>query len=91
VEKGLKGRDYGGNINNVQYKSNWNCIYDSPTYNEYFLIKKLLKKIYILSPEQYGLLLLQKSTDRHVYWMWFYMLLFNKREFMCFILQNLCA
>jgi hypothetical protein len=31
----------GGNVNNVQHKSNWNCQYESPLYNEYILIKNL--------------------------------------------------
>jgi hypothetical protein len=26
----LRGRDDGGNVNNVQYKSNQNCHYESP-------------------------------------------------------------
>jgi hypothetical protein len=26
----LRGRDDGGNVNNVQYKFNWNCHYESP-------------------------------------------------------------
>jgi hypothetical protein len=26
----LRGRDDGGNVNNVQYKSNWNCHYEFP-------------------------------------------------------------
>jgi hypothetical protein len=43
VGRGLKGRDDGGNVNNVQYKSNWNCHYRSPLYNEYFLIKNYFK------------------------------------------------
>jgi hypothetical protein len=30
VGKGLRGRDDGGNVNNVQHKSNWNCHYDPP-------------------------------------------------------------
>jgi hypothetical protein len=29
VEKGLRERDDGGNVNNVQYKSNQNCHYKS--------------------------------------------------------------
>jgi hypothetical protein len=37
---GLKGRDEGGNVANVQYKSNGNCHYESPL-NEYILIKKI--------------------------------------------------
>jgi hypothetical protein len=37
-------RDNWDNVNNVQYKSNRNCHYQSPLYNEYFLIKKLYKK-----------------------------------------------
>jgi hypothetical protein len=40
VGKGLRGRDNGGNVNNVQYKSNQNCHY-VPPYNEYILIKNL--------------------------------------------------
>jgi hypothetical protein len=52
-EEGLKGRDDRGNVKNVQYKSNQNCHYKSPLYNEYMniyeyneyiLIKNLLKK-----------------------------------------------
>jgi hypothetical protein len=39
--RGLRGRDDGGNVNNVQYQ---NCHYRSPLYNEYFLIKIYLKK-----------------------------------------------
>jgi hypothetical protein len=39
VGRGLRGRDDGGNVNNVQYKSNQNCHYKSPLYNEYTLIK----------------------------------------------------
>jgi hypothetical protein len=30
VGRGLTGRDNGGNVNNIQYKSNWNCHYESP-------------------------------------------------------------
>jgi hypothetical protein len=33
----------GDDVTNVQYKSNRNCHYESPLYNEYFLIKNLLK------------------------------------------------
>jgi hypothetical protein len=40
VGKGLRGRDNGGNVNNVQYKSNRNCHYNPP-YNEYIQIKNL--------------------------------------------------
>jgi hypothetical protein len=29
--RGLRGRDDGGNVNNVQYKPNWNCHYESPS------------------------------------------------------------
>jgi hypothetical protein len=28
---GLRGRNNGGNITNVQYKSNWNCHYECPS------------------------------------------------------------
>jgi hypothetical protein len=38
VERGLRWRDEGSNVNNVQYKSNQNCHYKSPLYNEYILI-----------------------------------------------------
>jgi hypothetical protein len=34
-----RGRDDGGDITNVQYKSNQKCHYESPLYNEYILIK----------------------------------------------------
>jgi hypothetical protein len=44
VERGLRGRDDGGNVNNVQYKSNQNCHYESPLYNEHILIKIYNKK-----------------------------------------------
>jgi hypothetical protein len=40
----LKRGDDGNNVNNVQYKSNWNCHCESPLYNEYILIKIYLKK-----------------------------------------------
>jgi hypothetical protein len=41
---GLRGRDYGDNVTNVQYKSNQNCHYESLLYNEYILIKNYNKK-----------------------------------------------
>jgi hypothetical protein len=28
--KGLRGRDDGSDVTNVQYKCNWNCYYESP-------------------------------------------------------------
>jgi hypothetical protein len=43
VERGLRGRDNGSDVNNVQYKSNWNCHYMLPSYNKFILIKKDLK------------------------------------------------
>jgi hypothetical protein len=43
VGRELKGRGDGGNVNNVQYKSNQNCYYKCPPYNEYILIKIILK------------------------------------------------
>jgi hypothetical protein len=44
VGRGLMGRDGEGNVNNVQCKTNQNCYYESlPLYNEYILIKNLLK------------------------------------------------
>jgi hypothetical protein len=43
VGKELRGRDEGGNVTNVQCKSNRNCHYESPPpNNEYILIKNLL-------------------------------------------------
>jgi hypothetical protein len=30
VERGLRGRDDGGNANNLQHKTNWKCHYNSP-------------------------------------------------------------
>jgi hypothetical protein len=35
--EGLRGRDYGGDLTNVQYKLNWNCHYECPLYNEHIL------------------------------------------------------
>jgi hypothetical protein len=37
------GRDDWGKVKNVQYKTNQNCYYESPLYNEYILIK-IIKK-----------------------------------------------
>jgi hypothetical protein len=34
VGRGLGRSDDGGNVNNFQYKSNRNCHYESPLYNE---------------------------------------------------------
>jgi hypothetical protein len=50
----LRGRDNRGNVTNVQYKSNRNCPYESPPYNEYILIKFIKKLIFsgILSQQQ---------------------------------------
>jgi hypothetical protein len=38
VGRGLRRRDDGGNVTNVQFKSNQN-LYHDPPYNEYILIK----------------------------------------------------
>jgi hypothetical protein len=38
VRRGLRVRDDEGNVSNVQYKSNQNCHYASPPYNECILI-----------------------------------------------------
>jgi hypothetical protein len=35
-----RGRDNGGNVNYVQYKSDWSCHFESPLNNEYILILK---------------------------------------------------
>jgi hypothetical protein len=42
--EGLRGRDNGGNVNNVQCKSDWNCHFKSPLYNVYILINFIIKK-----------------------------------------------
>jgi hypothetical protein len=39
AERGLRGRDGGDDLTNVQYKSIWNCHNESPLYNKYILIK----------------------------------------------------
>jgi hypothetical protein len=44
VGRRLRGRDDGSNVTNLQYESNQNCHYKSPSYNEYILIKFYLKK-----------------------------------------------
>jgi hypothetical protein len=41
------GRGLGGetmDVTKVQYKSNQNCHYEFPLYNEYILVKNLFKK-----------------------------------------------
>jgi hypothetical protein len=35
------GGDNGGDVTNIQHKSNQNCHYESPLYKEYILIKNL--------------------------------------------------
>jgi hypothetical protein len=45
----------GGDVTNVQCKSNWNCHYESSLYNEFILIKIYLKK-----DMEMGMLLTQK-------------------------------
>jgi hypothetical protein len=37
--KKVRGRDAGGEQISVQYKTIWNCQYESPLYNKYILIK----------------------------------------------------
>jgi hypothetical protein len=49
--RGLRGRDDGGDVTNVQYKSNQNCHYESPLYNPYILIKKIFKVRKILATD----------------------------------------
>jgi hypothetical protein len=44
VERRLRGRDNGGDVTNVQCKSNQNCHYESPPYTEYIPIKNLKNK-----------------------------------------------
>jgi hypothetical protein len=45
--RGLRGRHSESNLTSVQYKPIWNCHNDSPLYNEYILIKKFTKKIFL--------------------------------------------
>jgi hypothetical protein len=40
VGRGLRGRDGGGDLTNLQYKSNWNYQNESPLYNEHIIIFK---------------------------------------------------
>jgi hypothetical protein len=44
VGRRFRERDDGGNVNNVHYKSNQNCHYESPQSNEYILIKNFRKR-----------------------------------------------
>jgi hypothetical protein len=46
VGRGFRGRDDGGDVNNVQYKTNQNCQYECPLYNEYIYIYILIKIYY---------------------------------------------
>jgi hypothetical protein len=39
-----RGRDYGGNVNNVQYKSDWNCHFEFPPYNNENILIKIYNK-----------------------------------------------
>jgi hypothetical protein len=45
VGKGVKGREGGGDLNNVQYKTIWNCPNGSPLSNKYTLIQILIEKV----------------------------------------------
>jgi hypothetical protein len=44
VRRGLRRRDDGSNVTNVQYKSNQNCNYETTQYNECILIKIYFKR-----------------------------------------------
>jgi hypothetical protein len=44
VGRGLRRRDKGGDVTNVQYKSSWKCHYEFP-HNKYILIKILKKDL----------------------------------------------
>jgi hypothetical protein len=52
MRTGRRGRDDGRNVTNIQYKSNWNCHYEFLPYNEYILIKVILKVKIILKIQQ---------------------------------------
>jgi hypothetical protein len=41
TRRGLRRREDGGDLTNVQYKPTWNWNYESPLYNKYVLIKFL--------------------------------------------------
>jgi hypothetical protein len=45
TRRGLKSREEEGNVNNVQYKTNQNCHYESP---QMYIKKTSLYKIFIL-------------------------------------------
>jgi hypothetical protein len=47
--RGLKMRDDGGDVTNIQYKSNRNCHSEVPLCNDYILIKIYLKSKKIIS------------------------------------------
>jgi hypothetical protein len=42
--EGVEGGDNGGNVANVQYKSNQNCYYKYPRNSEFILMKNNYKK-----------------------------------------------
>jgi hypothetical protein len=42
--EGIEGERRWGNVANVLHKSNQNCYYESPLYNEYILTKNLQKQ-----------------------------------------------
>jgi hypothetical protein len=60
VGKGLKGRNGGGDLIDVQYKPIWNCHSESPLYNEYILIK--IKKRKIKNNKKLGIINYQKRN-----------------------------
>jgi hypothetical protein len=47
-----KGKDDWGNVNNVQYNSNWHCHCESPIYDEYILIKSYFKNLCTLGSSE---------------------------------------
>jgi hypothetical protein len=44
--RGLRRRDGGGDLTNVQCKPIWNCHNESPLYNKYILIKNFNKTFF---------------------------------------------
>jgi hypothetical protein len=61
----LRGRDFGGNVTNVQYKSNQNCHYESSPYNEYILIKIYKNKLKVVIESNYSVISYFKEVKLH--------------------------
>jgi hypothetical protein len=60
----LRGRDGGGSVNNVQYKTNQNCHYKPPPYNEYILIKNIIIKNPVPPKKKKSLISKERERER---------------------------